>query len=118
MEEINNETLRQCVEEALKGLIEKFKGTYRDEISIDKAQRVSDTEILVQGKVKYRTKNCGNVHTAYKVRLILRDSGVTAEPNIYTPYGFLNGLFITGYEWDKEGYITQLGFYAKSVFDK
>ncbi|MBQ6306722.1 MAG: hypothetical protein IJK78_09170 [Bacteroidales bacterium] len=103
------------VVEALQGLIAKFDGTYKPGTTIDEVFQISDFEILIKGKVNYKSTNCGDVRTDYKVKMIVEGSKTYAEPSIYTPYGAFGGLVITGYEWDNVGYKTQVKHYSSSL---
>ncbi len=49
--------------EALQGLIAKFDGTYKPGTTIDEVFQISDFEILIKGKVNYKSTNCGDVTT-------------------------------------------------------
>ena len=92
---------------SLKKLIDMHGNKYNPGTTIDKAIKISDSEIQLKGYVNYTSRNCGEVHTEYSVNLIFEGSDVYAKPCILTPYCVLK--IETGREWDCSGQKTQIG---------
>ena len=96
--------LMPAVEDALKNIIKRFKGSYQS-TTIDHVYGVSGSEILVEGVVSYHTGTCDDVNTDYEVKIKVGDYDTYVYASIYTPYcsnlrGKHKRLF---YKWDDSG---------------
>lgn len=96
--------LMPAVEDALKNIIKRFKGSYQS-TTIDHVYGVSDSEILVEGMVRYHTRTCGDVNTDYQVNIRVGDYDTYVYASIYTPYCTnLTGKHKRRYsKWDDRG---------------